>query len=69
MDSLTLSKISAMRQQVPALDELVTQHQTLDERVTDLQARDHLTGEEAVELARLKKEKLHIKDRIEALLH
>ncbi len=44
-----------------------TQHRTLDMRVQELGKRSHLTPAEQVEVAELKKEKLKLKDEIQAL--
>lgn len=41
------------------------EHRLLDERVHELAVQDHLTPEETIELARLKKEKLRLKDLLE----
>lgn len=51
-------------QQVNSMESLVQQHRTLDEKVTELSGRSYLTPEDDAELARLKREKLHIKDQI-----
>ncbi len=45
-------------------DYLRRRHATLDARVEELSGRTRLTGEEALELAALKKEKLAAKDRL-----
>jgi len=44
---------------------LVHEHRLLDERVHELAVQEHLTPEEVLELDRLKKEKLRLKDQIE----
>ena len=47
------------------VDSLMHEHRSLDEQVTDLVNKSYLTPEEDLELHRLKKEKLRLKDRIE----
>ena len=54
-------------QEAISMDALVQEHRTLDEKVTELSGRSFLTPEDHVELARLKKEKLHVKDQIAEL--
>ena len=56
-------------QEVLSVDALVQKHRTLDETVAELSGRSYLTPEDDMELARLKKEKLHIKDQIAELSH
>ena len=56
-------------QEAISMDALVQEHRTLDEQVTELSGRSFLTPEDHVELARLKKEKLRIKDQISELSH
>lgn len=51
-------------QEVISMDALVREHRMLDEKVTELSGRSFLTPEDNVELARLKKEKLRVKDQI-----
>ncbi len=51
------------------IDSLMTQHRSLDENVTTLVNKSYLTPEEDLELHRLKKEKLRLKDKIEAVTH
>ncbi len=46
---------------------LMNQHRSLDEQVTNLATKSYLTPEEDLELHRLKKEKLRLKDKIEAV--
>ena len=43
---------------------LMHEHRILDEQVHELAVQEHLTPEETLELARLKKEKLILKDKI-----
>ena len=51
------------------IDSLVQAHRVLDEKVTELTEKGALTPEEDLELHRLKKEKLILKDRIEESKH
>jgi uncharacterized protein YdcH (DUF465 family) len=69
MDQQMISRIEAMRHDHPEVDSLMEAHRSLDERVGALTERSHLTPEENVELVRLKKEKLRIKDQLEQMLH
>ncbi len=69
MDQRTLEMIDSARKANPELDSLVNSHQDLDVKVMHLTERGHLSPEETVELSRLKKEKLRIRDRIEEILH
>lgn len=48
--------------------QLVTEHQTLDERIHLLDSFAHLTDQQRFEQAALKKQKLALKDRIEAIV-
>ena len=54
-------------QEVISMDSLVQEHRTLDDMVSELTGRSFLTEEDNVELARLKKEKLRVKDQIAQL--
>jgi uncharacterized protein YdcH (DUF465 family) len=47
--------------------ELITQHQALDERLRQFSALAYLTHEQQFEELSLKKKKLALKDRIEAM--
>ncbi len=49
------------------LDRLRADHQTADRRLQELDSQRSLTPEEQLEIARLKKRKLHIKDEIRQL--
>jgi uncharacterized protein YdcH (DUF465 family) len=69
MDQQMIGRIEAMRKNHPEVDSLMEAHRTLDAQVAALTERPHLTPEEALELSRLKKEKLRIKDRLEEMLH
>lgn len=51
------------------LDLLLHEHRILDEKVNALSVKSHLTPEEDLELHKLKKEKLRLKDRIETVRH
>ena len=46
---------------------LVSEHQALDARITHLSSLSHLTDQQHFEQAALKKQKLALKDRIEAI--
>jgi uncharacterized protein YdcH (DUF465 family) len=48
--------------------QLVTEHQTLDERIHQLDSFAHLTDQQRFEQLSLKKQKLALKDRIEAIV-
>lgn len=48
--------------------QLTTDHHTLDDRLKRLAGKPHLTDDEQLEEVRLKKEKLRLKDQMEALL-
>ncbi|MBI3992916.1 MAG: YdcH family protein [Candidatus Lambdaproteobacteria bacterium] len=69
MDQRTLDLIDAARKAHPELESLVSSHHELDAQVSHLTERGHLTPEETLELSRLKKEKLKIRDQIEDILH
>ncbi|MBI4082099.1 MAG: YdcH family protein [Candidatus Lambdaproteobacteria bacterium] len=68
MDEQTLKMIDSVRATHPQIGLLLDQHRDLDRHVSELSARAHLTPEEEIELARLKKEKLHVRDLIETML-
>ena len=51
------------------VDSLHQLHRSLDDKVRDLTSKTFLTPDEDLELHRLKKEKLVLKDRIEAVQH
>ena len=69
MDQRTLDLIDAARKAHPELESLVSTHHDLDAKVRKLTELEHLTPEESVELSRMKKEKLKIRDQIEDILH
>jgi len=69
MDTNTMDQIARMQRSDPRIESLVERHTMLEDRIRVLTARDHLTPSETVEMARLKKEKLGVKDEIETLLH
>lgn len=48
--------------------QLVTEHQTLDQRIHDLDTFPHLTDQQRFEQLSMKKQKLALKDRIEAMM-
>lgn len=48
--------------------QLVSQHHTLDDRLQELEAKHYLTDAEQVEEVSLKKQKLHMKDRMESIV-
>ncbi len=50
-----------------ALHQLVTEHHLLDERIRQLSSSAHLTDQQQYEEISLKKQKLALKDRIEAM--
>ena len=60
-------ELSTTVQEAGSVDSLVREHRTLDDKVSELSERSFLTSEDHMELARLKKEKLRIKDRIAQL--
>lgn len=60
-------ELGAPAQEVVSMDALVQEHRTLDEKVSELSGRSFLSPEDDMELARLKKEKLRLKDLISEL--
>lgn len=68
MDPKTLELIEDARKDNPELETLVTRHQHLNRQVDELNGQPHLTAEEKIELSRLKKEKLRIRDMIEQIV-
>jgi uncharacterized protein YdcH (DUF465 family) len=48
--------------------QLASQHHELDERLVELESKHYLSGDEQVEEVTLKKRKLHLKDRMEAIV-
>ena len=48
--------------------QLTTDHHTLDDRLKLLAGKSHLTDDEQLEDVRLKKEKLRLKDQMEAIV-
>ena len=51
-----------------AFRQLVTEHQALDEKIRHLSSFAHLTDQQQYEETALKKQKLALKDRIEAMM-
>jgi len=47
---------------------LIAEHSEYDHKLTDLESRHHLTDEEQIEEIRLKKLKLHHKDRMTEIM-
>ena len=48
--------------------QLASQHHELDERLVELESKHYLSDTEQVEEVTLKKRKLHLKDRMEAIV-
>jgi uncharacterized protein len=48
--------------------QLASQHHELDERLVELESKHYLSDDEQVEEITLKKRKLHVKDRMEAIV-
>jgi len=48
--------------------ELASKHHQLDDRLVELESKHYLSDAEQVEEVTLKKRKLHLKDRMEAIL-
>ena len=61
-------KAAALRS-TPDLDRLVSEHHDLDERIRHLSTQTWLTEQQQLEEVELKKRKLALKDRIEAMRH
>ena len=64
----TLNARDALLRTDDTFRQLVTEHQRLDERIRQLSTAGYLTTEEHLEASSLKKQKLALKDRIEAIL-
>lgn len=69
MDRHTLDLIATARAVNPELDTIVIEHQGLDEEVNKLSSQAYLSEQESVELNRMKKEKLRLRDKIEQIIH
>ncbi|HKI99877.1 MAG TPA: DUF465 domain-containing protein [bacterium] len=69
MDQHIQEQLEALGKTDPEIASLIREHRALDEQVTHLSEKTHLTPEEDIELHRLKKEKLLLKDRLEAVIH
>ena len=65
MDQRELDELKAAGNSNPEIENLLREHRTLDEKVGDLSERPFLSPDQHLELSRLKKEKLRVKDRIE----
>ena len=65
MDQRQLDELKAAGNTNPEIETLLREHRTLDEKVADLSERPFLSPDQRLELSRLKKEKLRVKDRIE----
>ena len=48
--------------------QMASQHHELDERLVELESKHYLSDDEHVEEVTLKKRKLHLKDRMEAIV-
>jgi len=60
-------EVSDSAQAAISMDALIREHRTLDDEVSELSGRSFLTQKDRLHLARLKKEKLRVKDRIAGL--
>jgi hypothetical protein len=69
MDEKTVELIESARKSNPHLEQLWHAHQEMNRQVDELNERPHLTTQEEVELSRLKKEKLRVRDEIEQIVH
>ncbi|MCH8076593.1 MAG: DUF465 domain-containing protein [SAR324 cluster bacterium] len=61
-------ELEILRKNDPEVDSLLREHRSLDNQVGTLTSKSFLTADEDLELHRLKKEKLKLKDRIETVL-
>lgn len=61
-------ELETLRKNDPEVDSLLREHRTLDNQVSNLTSKSYLTPDEEMELHRLKKEKLKLKDRIETVI-
>ena len=64
----TLDTKDALLRTDETFRQLVSEHQQLDERIRHLSTFGHLTPQQEYEQVSLKKQKLALKDRIEAIL-
>jgi len=69
MDQRVQEQLEVLRKIDPEVDTMVREHRELDAKVTLLTEKAFLTPEEDVQLHRLKKEKLRLKDKLEAAIH
>ena len=53
----------------PAFVRLEKKHDEYDQKLTELRSQRYLSGEEKLEEVRLKKKKLELKDKMEAILN
>ena len=67
MDQRLLDELKAAGNNNPEIETLLREHRTLDDKVGELSERPFLSPDQHLELSRLKKEKLRIKDRIEEI--
>ncbi len=67
MDQRELDELKAAGNNHPEIETLLREHRTLDDKVGELSERPFLSPDQHLELSRLKKEKLRIKDRIEEI--
>ncbi len=61
-------ELETLRKNDPEVDSLLREHRSLDDQVGNLTSKSYLTPDEDMELRRLKKEKLRLKDRLETVL-
>ncbi|MEE8435113.1 MAG: YdcH family protein [bacterium] len=61
-------ELETLRKNDPEVDSLLREHRSLDDQVGNLTSKSYLTPDEDMELHRLKKEKLRLKDRLETVL-
>jgi len=63
----TPGKPDTLQERAPAaLHQLAVEHSTLDAQLQQLNQKQHLSPEDAIEATRLKKLKLHLKDAMSA---
>ncbi len=69
MEPSNQQQLEALSKTNPAIEPMLREHRTLDQKVRELSEKAYLTAEEDMEFHRLKKEKLLLKDKLESLLH